>query len=148
MAIYGQRGSFLRGFGAPKCHFLGAKRVQTHPPRCEVQCSTMFSQCSTHLGLLGLPMAEYGHLWPKRVIFGGFWGPQMPFFFGQKRPKLTPPDVKYNVQPGSTNVQPIWGRWDCPIWQFLAKKGHFWGFLGPQIPFFGGKKGPNSPPQM
>ena len=63
-------GGSVWAFRAPKCHFLGAKRVQTHPPRCEIQCSTMFNQCSTHLGLLGPPMAKYGHFGPKMAIFG------------------------------------------------------------------------------
>ena len=97
------------GSGTPKCHFWGAKRFQTDPPRCEVQCSTLFNQCSTHLWSLGLPMANYGHIWPKRVILGGSGAPQC-HFWGQKGSKLTLPDVKYNVQPCSTNVQPIWGR--------------------------------------
>ena len=71
MAQYGhfeQKKVILGGSGAPKCNFLGAKGVQTHPPRCEVQCSTMFNQCSTHLGSLGLPMAQYGHFEPKNAI--------------------------------------------------------------------------------
>ena len=40
------------------------------PPRCEIQCSTMFNQCSTHLGLLGPPMANYGIFRQKMAIFG------------------------------------------------------------------------------
>ena len=72
MAIFGQKRSFLGGSGAPKCHFFGAKRVQTHPPGCEVQCSTMFNQCSTHLGSLGLPMAQHSHFEPKNAVFGQF----------------------------------------------------------------------------
>ena len=62
MAQYGNFRSFLGGSGTPKCHFWGAKRFQTDPPRCEVQCSTLFNQCSTHLWSLGLPMANYGHI--------------------------------------------------------------------------------------
>ena len=83
------------------------------------QCSTMFNQCSSHLGSLGLPMAEYGHFWPKKGHFWGVLGPPNAIFWGQKGSKLTPPDVKYNVQPCSTNVQPIWGRWDC-LWPNMA----------------------------
>ena len=90
MTFFGQKRSFLRGSGAPKWHFWGAKGVQTHPPRCEVQCSTMFNQCSTQLGSLGLPMAQYGIFWPKKVIFGGFWGPKMPFLGGQRGPNSPP----------------------------------------------------------
>ena len=68
MAIFDRKGSFLGGSGAPQCHFWGAKRVQTDPPRCEVQYSTLFNQYSTYFGLLGLPMAQYGHCWPKNAI--------------------------------------------------------------------------------
>ena len=93
MAIYGQKGSFLRGSGAPKCHFLGAKRVQTHPPRWEVQCSTMFNRCSTNLGLLGLLIALLPNIaifGQKKVIFGGFWAPKS-HFLGAKRAQTHPP---------------------------------------------------------
>ena len=68
-------------------------------------------------------------LWPNMAISGHFWGvlgPQSAIFGGQKGSKLTPPDVKYNVQHCSTNVQPICGRWDClwPNMAILGQNGH------------------------
>ena len=53
-------------------------------------CSTLFNQCSTHLGSLGLSMANYGHIWPKRVILGGSGAPQC-HFWGVKRVQTDPP---------------------------------------------------------
>ena len=35
-----------------------------------------------------------------------------PIFMGAKRSQMSPPDVRYNVEPFSTNVQPIWGSWN------------------------------------
>ena len=91
----------------------------------EFECSesllVRFSQCSTHLGFLGLIMAKYCQFWAKRAYFERFWGPQLPFLFGPKGPNQPPPDVKYNVQPCSTSVQPIWGCWDC-LWPNIAIK--------------------------
>ena len=149
MAIFDQKRSFLGGSGAPKCHFLGAKGVQTHPPRCEVQCSTMFNQCSTQLGSLGLPMAQYGIFWPKKGHFWGILGPQNGIFGGPKGSKLTPLDVKYNVQPCSTNVQSIWGCWDC-LWPNMALFGQKMSFLGgsgtPKRHFLGAKRAQTHPP--
>ena len=92
MSIFGQKRSFLGGSGAPKCHFLGAKRVQTHPPGCEIQCSTMFNQCSTHLGFPGLPMANYGHFGPKKAVLGSSGAP-IDIFSGPIGSQLTPCSV-------------------------------------------------------
>ena len=72
MSFLGRKRPFLGTSRAPRWHFRGVKRVQTHPPGCVQQCSTMFNQCSTHLGWLGLPMANkrnfganFGQKWPK-----------------------------------------------------------------------------------
>ena len=119
MAILGQKWPFLSTFWAQKRHFRVFLMVITDPPGCEIICSTMSNQSSTYLGSLGLPMAQYGN-------FRSFWGvlgPPSAIFGGQKGSKLTPPDVKYNVQPCSTNVQPIWGRWDC-LWPNMAILSH------------------------
>ena len=86
---------------------------------------------SMSLGLLGLPMAQYGNF---RSFLGGSGTPKY-HFWGQKGSKLTPPDVKYNVQPCSTNVQPIWGCWEClwPNMAILGQKGHkIWPVAAPQ----------------
>ena len=49
---------FLGPSEAPQGHFGGCKGVQVAHPRCGLRCSTMFNQCSTNLGQLGLPMAK------------------------------------------------------------------------------------------
>ena len=62
---FGAKTSPFRGPRSAVEPFLGAKRAQTHPPRCEVHCSTISNQCLTHLWSLGLPMAKYGNFGPK-----------------------------------------------------------------------------------
>ena len=52
----------------------------------EIQCSTMFNQCLTQLGLLGMHMAKYGH-WP----------------LGQKGHRIWPVAAS-KVQKGSLNI--------------------------------------------
>ena len=47
-------------------------------------CSTLFNQCSTHLGWLGPPMAKYGHFGQKMAVFGRFQGPYVTFPGGLK----------------------------------------------------------------
>ena len=51
IAIFGHRHSQQTQIGPPNGIF-GGKRGQNSPPSpgCEVQCSTLFNQCSTHLG--------------------------------------------------------------------------------------------------
>ena len=102
----------------------------------------MFNQSSIHSGLLGMPMAKYGNFGSKMAVFEHFLGPKKTFpgvLNGYNRPPL---DVKLYVQLCPTNLQPIWGRWDC-LWPNMAISGHFGGFWGPPVPFLGGKKGPN-----
>ena len=75
-------------------------------------------------------------IWPfraKKACFRALLGPPGDISGWSKRLKLTPPDVKYNVQPCSTNVQPIWACWDrlWPIMAFLGKK---WQFLAIKPP--------------
>ena len=53
-------------------------------------CSTMFNQCSTHLHLLGLLMAKYGHFGPKKAVFERFWGPLVTCF-GPIKAQTDPP---------------------------------------------------------
>ena len=96
-------------------------------------------------------MAQYGHIWPKKVIFGGFWGPQMPFFGGKKGPN-SPPQMRSTM---FNHVQPMFspfgvaGTAYCPIWPFMAKKGNFWGVLGPPNAIFWGQKGSKlTPPDV
>ena len=64
--------TFLGGSGAENWQFLGTERALTDPLGCEIQCSIMFTQYSTHLGLLKLLKAKYGYFgsigaikWPK-----------------------------------------------------------------------------------
>ena len=69
MAQYGHiwpKKVIFGGSGGPQMPFFGGKKGPNSPPRCEVQCRTMFNQCSTHLGWLGLPKAKYGNFGPKR----------------------------------------------------------------------------------
>ena len=47
----------------------------------------------------------------SRSFLGLSGTPQGHFHGGQKVPN-DPPDVRYNVQPCSINVQPIWGSWN------------------------------------
>ena len=102
-------------------------------------CLTMFNHvqpCSTNVQPI---CACWDCLWPNMAILGQkgwFWallGPPGDISGWSKRLKLTPPDVKYNVQPCSTNVQPIWACWDC-LWPNMAisgQKGRFRALLGP-----------------
>ena len=112
-----------------------SKRLKLTPPGCEIQCSTMFNQCSTQLGLLGLPMAKYGHFGVKKGRFRALLRPPTDISGWAKRPKLTPPEVENIIQPCSPNVQPIWGCRDC-VWPNMAffslKKAILGGSRAPQ----------------
>ena len=66
--LFASNWSFLGPSGAPQGHFHGGKKVLTDPPRCEIQCSTVFDQCSTHLRQLRLPKAKYDHFESKGAI--------------------------------------------------------------------------------
>ena len=55
---------------------------------------------------------------PKKP-FLGVSGAPFDIFWGPKGSYLTPLDVNYNVQSCSTNIQPIWGCWDC-LWQNMS----------------------------
>ena len=77
----------------------------TDPPIVKYDVQPVFNP----FGISGT--AKHGHFWPKKVILGQkshFWGVLGPanyaIFWGQKGPKLTPPHVKYNVQPYPTNA--------------------------------------------
>ena len=61
-AISYQKKTFFGGSGAPNWQFLGAERALNDPLGCEIQCSIMFTQHSTHLGLLRLLKAKYGYV--------------------------------------------------------------------------------------
>ena len=82
----------------------------------------MFNHVQPMFNPIGVAGTAYGPIWHFLAKKGHFWGvlgPQNAIFGGPKGSNLTPPDVKYNVQPCSTNVQPIWGRWDC-LWPNMA----------------------------
>ena len=72
----------------------------------------MFNHVHPMFNPFGAAGAAYGqicHFWVEK---GHFWAPLGPpgdIFGGSKGFKLTPLDVSNNVQPCSTNVQPIWG---------------------------------------
>ena len=68
MAFFSLKKAILGGSRAPQWHLRVVQKAQTDPPGCGEQCSTLFSQCSTHLGSLGLPMATFGHSRPKKAI--------------------------------------------------------------------------------
>ncbi len=90
----------------------------------------MFNLVQPMFNPFGVARTIYGQLWPYLTKKGHFWGvlgPPSAIFGGQKGSKLTPPDVKYNVQPCSTNVQPIWGCWEC-LWPNMAILGQKWPF--------------------
>ena len=55
---YAKKKPFFGGSGAPNWQFLGAERALNDPLGCEIQCSIMFTQHSTHLGLLRLLKAK------------------------------------------------------------------------------------------
>ena len=93
MAKYGHLGHkrpFSGTSGAPKWCFRVVKKAQTDPLGCEVQCSTLFNQCSTHLRLLGLHMAKNSHFGPKKAVFGDFWRPKKMFPGGLNGPNWPP----------------------------------------------------------
>ena len=80
-------------------------------------------------------------IWPCEVL-------EAHLYFPPEKPSwMTGPNMKYNVQPSFTNVEPIWGGFNhlWPIWQFWAKIGHFW---GPPGTFSLGQKGPKWPPRI
>ena len=74
-------------------------------------------------------------IWPKAILDSG--GPFMPPIPPGTFSWLTSPNMKYNVQPSFTNVEPIWGGFNhlWPIWQFWAKICHFWGLLAIKWPW-------------
>ena len=98
----------------------------------------------------GVTGTAYGPIWQFPVIFGGFWDPKVPFLGGKKVPNWPPQmwSTMFNI------VQPMFNPFVVArtaygqLWPYLTEKGHFGGFWGPPVPFLGGKKGPNWPPQM
>ena len=70
--ILGEHGLtlYFRHFWGLPPTFPGVLKGPNWLPGCVWQCSTMFNQCSTHLGLLGQPMAKYGIFRQKMAIFG------------------------------------------------------------------------------
>ena len=120
--LFGPKITILDASGAPGWHFLGALKAQTDPPGCVWQCSTMFNQCSTHLGLRGLPMAKYGHFGSKKAVFGHFWGPPLTFPGGLKGPNWPPRKWRTLSNP----VHPMFNQFGVAgtaygqIWPFLA----------------------------
>ena len=69
-----------------------------------------------------------GHFEQKNVIFGGFWGPPVPFLGCKKGPNWPPQmwSIMFNrVQP-IPNPFGVAGTAYGQIWQFLAKKAINW----------------------
>ena len=67
----------------------------------------MFNHVQPMFNPFGVAGTVYGPIWPFMAKKGHFWGvlgPPNAIFWGQKGSKLTPPDVKYNVQPRPTNA--------------------------------------------
>ena len=119
LQFWAKKGRFWALLG-PKKTFSGVPNGHNWPPRVR---DMMFNHVQPMFNQFGVAEIAYGHFWPKRVIFGWFRGPQMPFLRAKRVQTHPPPDVKYNVQPCSTNVQPIWGCWDC-LWPNMAILGH------------------------
>ena len=114
-------------FWGPPVTFPGGLKGSNWPPR---MWNTMFNHVQPMFNPSGPAGTAYGQLWPflgKKGCFRAPLGPPGDISGWSKRLKLTPPDVKYNVQPCSTNVQPIWACWDrlWPIMAFLGKKWQF-----------------------
>ena len=109
--IWLKNGCF-RGPLMPSRVILVGQRGPSGPPRCGIQCSTVFNQCSTNLRQVRPLMAKYGQKWLKMAKNGRFGGPLRPprvILVSAKGSKWPIPDVGYDVQPCSTSVQPIWG---------------------------------------
>ena len=77
-------------------------------------------------------MVENSHHWQNMPLFGASGAPGATFW-GPLGPKQVTLDVLDNVQPCSTNVQPIWSRWRC-LCAKMAIIGRIWPFLGPLEP--------------
>ena len=125
LQFWAKKGRFWALLG-PKKTFLGVPNGHNWPPR---MWDMIFNHVQPMFNQFGVAGTAYGQIWPFLAKKGHFWGvlgPPNAIFWGQKGSKLTPPDVKYNVQPCSTNVQPIWGRWDClwPNMAILGQKSH------------------------
>ena len=123
-----QKWPFLEVLG-PWCHFMGAQKAKT-------DILNVFDNFQSYL-TNGQPIwSRWGCLWPKMAFVGKIWpflgsvGPPGATFWGPLGPKQVTLDVLDNVQPCSTNVQPIWSRWRC-LWPKMAIIGRIWPFLGP-----------------
>ena len=78
MAKYGQiwlKNGCFRGPLMPSRVILVGQRGPSGPPRCRIQCSTVFNRCSTNLRQVGPLMAKYGQIWPNMAKNGRFGGP-------------------------------------------------------------------------
>ena len=77
----------FRGPLMPSRVILVGHRGPSGPPRCGIQCSTVFNRCSTNLRQVGPLMAKYGRKWLKLPLqgpseaphghFGGWKGVQV-----------------------------------------------------------------------
>ena len=89
MAEYGnfwpKKGHFWGVLGPQNAIFLGLKGPNS-PPQIR---STMFNHVQPMFNPFGVAGTAYGPIWPflaKKVNFGGFWGPPVPFLGGKKGP--------------------------------------------------------------
>ena len=99
---------------SPKWVEYWVNRVEhciSHPGGQLWPFGTMFNHVEPMFKPFVVAGTAYGQIWPFLAKKGSFWGGVLglpnAIFWGPKGSKLTPPDVKYNVQPWSTNAQPI-----------------------------------------
>ena len=125
-------------FWAQKCcflarnHFFVASLKKSYIVLYGIALYRIKFLCCGKLWDISSKKTAYGQInnrhWPNMSFLGQkghFWAPLGPpgdIFGGSKWFKLTPLDVSNNVQPCSTNVQPIWACWDC-LWPNMAISG-------------------------
>ena len=111
----------------PKNTFLGVPNGHNWPPR---MWDMMFTHVQPMFNQFGVAGTAYGQIWPfwaKKIIFGGFWGPQMPFFWCKKGPN-SPPRCEVQCWTKSNQCLTHLGSLGLP----MAKYGHF----GPKMAKF------------
>ena len=108
-------------------------------------CSTLFNQCSTHMGQLRPSMAKYYQIWPKMAYLGAPWDPWDHFRWvqrGQTGPSICEVQCSTLFNRCSTQIGqlgPSMAKY-CQVWPKMAVFG---GPLRPQGPFSMGPKGSN-----
>ena len=87
------------GFGRfwdPPVTFYGGPKGLNRPPGCVWQCSTLFNKGPTHLEPLEVPMAENGHYWQNRALFGASGAPRC-HFLGTLRAQTGHPGCVWQI---------------------------------------------------